>query len=66
MVEEKNKSAMQGKVRGWFQPQVPISDFLKRYSEAGGTHHIAIVYGRPVETLKTFARIMQWNYIEIN
>jgi L-arabinose isomerase len=65
MVEEKDKSIMQGKVRGWFKPRIPLSDFLKRYSEEGGTHHIAIVYGDPVDTLKTFARIMQWNFIEI-
>lgn len=52
-------------VRGWMKPLIPINDFLKKYSEVGGTHHAAIVYGRHLESLKTFGKIMGWKVIEI-
>lgn len=53
-------------IRGWMKPQMPIPDFLKKYSEAGGTHHSALVYGQPVEELRTFGKIMNWKIVEIN
>jgi L-arabinose isomerase len=64
MLEETNKKKADG-IRGWMKPVIPINNFLKKYSEAGGTHHGALIYGRPVAALKTFAAIMNWNFIEI-
>ena len=47
-------------VRGWFRPALPVADFLAEYSRAGGTHHAALVYGAPVETIAGFGRLMGW------
>jgi len=48
------------KVRGWFRPRVPLREFLKSYSLAGGTHHCALVYGAsPDEILRTGA-LLGW------
>lgn len=52
-------------IRGWMKTAMPISDFLEKYSEVGGTHHIAIVYGQHLEALKTFGKIMSWDTIEL-
>lgn len=38
------RDEMNQKVRGWFKPEVPISQFLAQYSRVGGTHHLALVY----------------------
>ncbi len=51
---------MQGKVRGWFRPGMPIRDFLTQYSRVGGTHHLAVCYGAPIEQLEELACIMDW------
>ncbi len=65
MVRELYEHAMEGIVRGWFKPRSSIIDFLKQYSLSGGTHHLVIAYGQPVEELKTFAEIMKWNMVVI-
>ncbi|MFC2159985.1 hypothetical protein ACFLQS_04650, partial [Actinomycetota bacterium] len=52
-------------IAGWIRPDKPIDDFLTDYSEAGGTHHAAIVYGDVVEDLKDFGKILGFNVIEI-
>ncbi len=43
MIEVKN--TLPQSLSGWFKPQLPVSEFLGRYSELGGTHHSALVYG---------------------
>ena len=45
-------------VQGWMKPHIPISDFLKAYSMAGGTHHSALVYDVNVCELAAFGRMM--------
>ena len=52
-------------IRGWMKPLMPVPEFLKKYSEAGGIHHMAIVYGTHLATLKTFGEIMNWQIIEL-
>jgi len=64
---------MDGMVRGWIRPAVPISRFLEAYSRAGGTHHAALVY-QPVanrirhlaESFAGFADAMGWELVEIH
>ncbi len=65
MVQESQSASMGEGISGWMKPKQPVSDFLKKYSEAGGTHHGAIVYGQPVSELKSFGTIMGWNVVEI-
>jgi L-arabinose isomerase len=66
MVKESQTVSMGDGIRGWMKPEMSISEFLKRYSEVGGTHHAAIVYGRPIDELRSFGRIMGWKVIEIS
>ncbi|HEY3283200.1 MAG TPA: hypothetical protein VGN26_13095 [Armatimonadota bacterium] len=43
-------------VRAWIRPEVPVASFLESYSLLGGTHHCALMLGRPVEGVLAFAR----------
>lgn len=36
---------------GWFRPDVPLETFLARFSQGGGTHHSALVYGDVLDQL---------------
>ena len=65
MVKELYPENMGDGIRGWMKPCMAIGDFLKAYSEAGGTHHAAIVYGQMIDVLKSFGRIMEWEIAEI-
>lgn len=47
---------------GWFKPSLPLSDFLKKFSEAGGTHHSLLIYGVKAESLVAFAKEMNMEY----
>jgi len=49
---------MADSVHGWFKPQMPICSFLKQYSLAGGTHHLAMVYGDVLEDLVPFGEML--------
>ncbi len=43
----------------WLRPAAgDLEGFLRRYSEAGGTHHCALALGDQVETLRHLARVM--------
>ena len=43
-------------MNGWFKPDRPLAEFLQRYSECGGTHHSALVYGVDARSLTLFAK----------
>jgi len=45
-------------IHGWIKPDMPVSSFLKKYSMAGGTHHLVMVYGDAVTSLTTFGQMM--------
>ncbi len=51
---------MQNSVHGWFEPRLPVAQFLQEYSLAGGTHHIALTYGDARTGLETFGQLMGW------
>ena len=51
--------------QGWFKPTMPVADFLKAYSLAGGTHHSAMVYDADLAELKTFGEMMGFEVIVI-
>lgn len=52
MLEIRGENTMADAVNGWFRPNVPLADFLQRYSAVGATHHSAVVYGVSVEELQ--------------
>lgn len=45
-------------MRGWLKPTIPVTDFLEKISDAGVTHHSALVYGATTEELKFFAECL--------
>jgi len=45
-------------IRGWVKPDMPLSTFLEKYSMAGGTHHLVMVYGDALKFLSTFGQMM--------
>ena len=44
--------------QGWMKPDRPLPEFLKAFSELGGTHHSALVYGADAEEILCFGRMM--------
>ncbi|MDD3840556.1 MAG: hypothetical protein PHP06_08280 [Clostridia bacterium] len=48
-------------IRGWFKPSMSIDRFLKLYSQFGGTHHSALVYGDVKDYVINFGKVMGWN-----
>jgi len=43
----------------WIQPRdLSLRDFLRRYSECGGTHHLAIVMGDQIGAIQCMARML--------
>ncbi len=59
-------------IRGWFKPDMPVAEFLEKFSYAGGTHHSALVYSLPgtgisgiKKALVTFGMIMGWKITDI-
>lgn len=44
-----------GWIRAWVQPAIPVATFLEGYSCLGGTHHCGLVLGAHLEGLRAFA-----------
>ena len=40
---------------------MPLADYLKTYSEVGGTHHSALVYDVNIKEIESFGQIMGFN-----
>jgi L-arabinose isomerase len=60
MLPVTGQDRMERSVRGWFRPPLPLPEFLGAYSRLGGTHHLALSYGAPVETVVAFGLMMGW------
>jgi L-arabinose isomerase len=52
-------------VHGWIKPSIPVDEFLKLYSQAGGTHHSALVYGDVAEDMQKLGELMGWKVVTI-
>ncbi len=61
MLEAPGTDRQERTVRGWFQPPLPLPEFLAAYSRLGGTHHLALSYGASAETVTAFGRMMGWD-----
>lgn len=61
MVDVAGPEAFGDSVRGWLRPAMPIADFLEGYSQLGGTHHSALVYGDVTEEIARFGELMGWD-----
>lgn len=64
-IEKANDIKFKNSIRGWIKPQIKIEDFLAEYSRAGGTHHLAMVYGDKTAPLAKFAKLMGWKSLRI-
>lgn len=51
---------------GWFKPDVPLENLLETYSQNGGTHHSALVYGDVLDQLKPLADFLGCECVVIN
>lgn len=61
MLDVNGKDNMEMSVHGWFRPKhMSIEDFLKVYSENGGTHHFAVVYGDAAREIQSFGELMNF------
>ena len=50
----------------WIKPvDGDLRGLLRRYSEAGGTHHSALVMGDQVETLRQMARLIGAGFVVV-
>jgi len=50
----------------WVRPQdTDLRDFLRRYSECGGTHHSALVLGDEVDAMREMARMLCVNFEQV-
>lgn len=50
-------------VNGWIKPSLSVAEFLRAYSENGGTHHSVMIYDGDIDVISGFARIMGWNVV---
>ncbi len=48
-------------ISGWFKPNTELVTFLEKFSELGGTHHSAMVYGVSAKELQAFAKALNIN-----
>lgn len=65
MLDIDSEDKMRDTIHGWFRPSMDISDFLERYSMAGGTHHAVLVYGDRLKEIIKFGDLMSWKIVEI-
>lgn len=65
MLPTPQNTSFNREVSGWFRPRVPVSEFLSRYSENGGIHHAAVIYDGEAASLRSYARIMGWECVEL-
>ncbi|MEA4889010.1 MAG: hypothetical protein VB070_06075 [Clostridiaceae bacterium] len=48
-------------IRGWLQPDISLEQFLKKYSQLGGTHHSCLCYGAELAVLIEFGKMIGCN-----
>lgn len=55
---EWDETPLRNQIRGWMKPRMPLPEFLRRFSLAGGTHHSALVYNGDINSLAAFGEMM--------
>jgi len=65
MLGVEGEDKLNDSIHGWFRPSIPVQDFLSAYSTAGGTHHLALVYGEFEDEILKFGRMMGWKVVKI-
>lgn len=57
MVQVDGEDRMANSIHGWFEPPMPVAEFLEHYSQIGGTHHSALVYGELALEIAKFGEL---------
>ena len=60
IIDVTGDDTMSGSIHGWFEPRMPVAEFLADYSRIGGTHHCALVYGDVARDILCFGEMMGW------
>jgi L-arabinose isomerase len=60
MVDPGGEDRLTASVRGWFQPTMPLQEYLAAFSRQGGTHHSVLVYGDCRKHVSDFGEMMGW------
>lgn len=60
-----DESPLRNQIRGWLKPQMPLPHFLAKFSEAGGTHHSALVYDADIASLAAFGQQMGFTVVTL-
>lgn len=55
MLTIRGENTMANATNGWFRPDVPLEAFLAQFSQAGATHHSALIYGDVMDALLPLA-----------
>lgn len=58
IISKPDSDEFKNHIEGWFQPKVPVVEFLEKFSVFGGTHHSAICYGANMKELIVFGEMM--------
>jgi L-arabinose isomerase len=54
---------MADSVHGWFKASLPVEELLAEYSQAGGIHHCALIYGKVTDDIARWGNLMQWETV---
>jgi L-arabinose isomerase len=65
MVDVEGDDKLRDSVRGWFSHGRGTAGFLEAYSRAGGTHHLALVYGAAADEIAAFGEFLGWEVVRI-
>src|SRR5690606_2994105 len=56
---------LENSIHAWFKPECNISDFLTKFSMAGGIHHSVLCYISYLDVIYKFGQLMGWNTVVI-
>ncbi len=65
IISVSGEDKLKDSIHAWFKPECNISEFLARFSMAGGTHHSAMCYTPDIGEIKKFSQLMGWNTVVI-
>ena len=65
IIEISGEDSMKHSIHAWFKPECEITEFLTKFSMAGGTHHSVLCYTSEFDVLKKFGQLMDWKTVTI-
>lgn len=65
IIDIDGQDTLKNSIHAWFKPECNISNFLTKFSAAGGTHHSVLCYTSELETINKFGQLMGWDTVVI-